>query len=112
MNAVYSRYASKPTKPRLHPVAQLFGGEWVDSQSSGRSISWAGLTVNAITQACEQQRANPRMEDWHPHLSASDLSSYLDEVAPKYLWWRHPVPPAAEPAEDGACYWSFIHSLI
>jgi hypothetical protein len=52
------------------------------------------------------------MSDWHPHLSADDISSYLDEIAPKYLWWRFPPPPAADPAQDGAFPSSFNHSDI
>jgi hypothetical protein len=77
------------------------GSEWGNAEKEGRSPSWAGLTARAIVQACDQQASNSKTVDWHPHLSAHNISAYLDEVAPKYLWWRYPPPVAAQPDEDG-----------
>ena len=57
--------------------------------------------IPAILEGCKQQRDRVETKGWHPHLSSDDISAYMDEVAPKHLWWCRPVPPPAEPSEDG-----------
>ena len=86
MNTIYARCSQKPVRPRLHPVVQIYGAEWTNAPLEGRPLSWDGLTTQAITQACKQQRNNDAMKSWPSDLSADDISNYLGEVGANYIW--------------------------
>ncbi|KAN0135974.1 hypothetical protein V8E53_006135 [Lactarius tabidus] len=86
--------------PRLHPAGQLFGQEWTQSQRNKRPFNWSGLTIDAVIDGCVKTRAVPLNAQWHPHLTAVDISEYLREIAQKNWWWTHPPPTPAAPSED------------
>jgi len=104
VNAVYSKYPVDPVgklkKPRCHPISQLMGGEWVAAEREGRAPNWANFAMPIVSASCKQQAE--RWPDWHPDLTAEDISTYLQEVPPKLLWWRQLPPPTAPGVEDGA----------
>jgi hypothetical protein len=106
VNAVYAKYPADPDgrlkKPRCHPVSQLMGSEWVAAGKEGRAPNWANFSMPIVSASCQQQAE--RWPDWHPDLTAEDISTYLQEVPPKLLWWRQLPPPTAPGVEDGAFY--------
>jgi hypothetical protein len=101
---IYGKYSPTGKNPRLHPAGQLFGQEWTQSQRNKRPFNWSGLTIDAVIDGCVKTRAVPLNAQWHPHLTAVNISEYLREIAKKNWWWTHPPPTPAALSEDGEFY--------
>ncbi|KAN0127899.1 hypothetical protein V8E53_014247 [Lactarius tabidus] len=97
---IYGKYSPTGKHPRLHPAGQLFGQEWTQSQRNKRPFNWSGLTIDAVLDGCAKTCAIPLNAQWHPHLTAADISEYLREIAQKNWWWTHPPPTPAAPSDD------------
>ncbi|KAN0141127.1 hypothetical protein V8E53_000883 [Lactarius tabidus] len=97
---IYGKYSPTGKHPRLHPAGQLFGQEWTQSQRNKRPFNWSGLTIDAVLDGCAKTRAIPLNTQWHPHLTAADISEYLREIAQKNWWWTHLPPTPAALSDD------------
>jgi hypothetical protein len=103
LRAIYNKSSSEKKQLHLHPAGQVVCG----SQMDGDQEEWPtfhfsrqGITVDAITQGCEQQNSNPLNIKLHADLSAVNISMYLREIVQKHWWWTHPHPPVAVPVKD------------
>ena len=71
-------------KPRLHPAIHTVAWAFNVAEQNKVAVNWGEITVAAIAQGCDVQRANH--SDWHADLSAYDLTRYL-KTSTEPRWW-------------------------
>ena len=79
VSSIYRKYpADKKTRPCLHPIVQLIGGEWREADALKRDVSWATINLPNVIQLCRHQaQQNP---GWNADLSAERLEKYLGDI--------------------------------
>ncbi|KAF8268581.1 hypothetical protein EI94DRAFT_1800313 [Lactarius quietus] len=83
--------------PHCHPILQIMGHRWTAAEQSKTPPDWAGLSLDAVFQSCDQQAV--RAPEWHVDLFSHDLTHYLRDIPAKKQWWNiRPAP--ADPEDD------------
>jgi hypothetical protein len=62
--------------------------EWEAAAVGKQCPCWNLFTNTCIKQLCDQVATENPI--WHPDLYATDLSTYMVGVAPRWLWWVLP----------------------
>lgn len=107
MNKIYDKYGiEKQNRPRLHPVVQLIGGEWLQASNEKRDVSWTSLTHANVIQLCRHHAQTT--PDWNANLTAERLDSYLGEIPPNQLWYNF-QPEAIAADDDGVSHLIIYH---
>lgn len=84
VNNIYKLYANVTKKPRVHPLVQVVGVEWVAAKTQGRTPNWSLFTPKTVSVLCAKMRRNHPA--WHPGLSSENLDNYLKMVTAKKMW--------------------------
>ncbi|KAF8261853.1 hypothetical protein EI94DRAFT_1705225 [Lactarius quietus] len=93
VNVVYGSGKS----PCCHPILQMMGHRWTAAERNNTLPDWAGLSLEAVFQSCNQQAGHA--PEWHVDLFSHDLTHYLHDIPARKQWWNiHPA--LANPEED------------
>ena len=100
VSSIYCKYpADKKTRPCLHPIVQLIGGEWCKADALKRDVSWATINLPNVIQLCRHQaQQNP---GWNADLSAERLEKYVGDIPPNQLGYNS-TPQESTLGDDGA----------
>jgi hypothetical protein len=77
--------------------------EWATAKSSERAPNWGLFSTSYISGFCQKTVLDH--PGWHRDLSAVDLSSYVQGLSRKKLWWTPDTQTVQEPA-DGTSHLS------